>query len=119
MSDAVPKKLEFILSAYHELAVMPEEVQDSIGYALDLAQRGETHHNAKAMKGFKGADVMQHTARYNTDTYRCYYTARFGNVIYVLHCFMKKSKTGVAMTQQEKDLVAARFKEAERLHRER
>jgi phage-related protein len=118
MSNAAEQELEFVLAAYEELTSLPAEVQDVIGYALDLAQRGETHHKVKAMPEL-GSGVMQITARHMTDTYRGYYAVKFKGVIYVLYCFNKKSKTGNEMSEQDKAIVRARYKEAQRLFEER
>lgn len=113
------KELSFVLAAYKDLRSMPAEVQDDIGYSLDLAQHGRMAGNVKPMKGFSGVEVMEITARHRTDTYRGIYTAKFDDVIYVLHCFQKKSKTGIETPQQEIDLIKKRLREAERLHTER
>lgn len=51
------------------------------------------------------------------DTWRAVYTVRFSTGIYVLHAFQKKSKSGIATPRHELDVVAARLKDAEALHR--
>jgi phage-related protein len=38
---------------------------------------------------------------------------RFAGVVYVLHCFEKKSKRGIATPKPDLDLIQARLKEAE------
>lgn len=38
---------------------MPDEVQDVFGFALSLAQEGSKHSQAKPMKGFSGAGVLE------------------------------------------------------------
>ena len=38
---------------------MPEDVQDIFGYALHLAQEGGKHPQAKPLKGFSGAGVLE------------------------------------------------------------
>jgi phage-related protein len=38
---------------------------------------------------------------------------RFGNAIYVLHCFQKKSHKGIATPKQELDLIHTRLKQAQ------
>ena len=47
------------------------------------------------------------------DTYRAVYTVRFEDAVYVLHCFQKKSKSGIATPQQDIELVKTRLKAAE------
>jgi phage-related protein len=38
---------------------MPEAVQDRVGYALYIAQRGGKHQDAKPLKGYGGAGVVE------------------------------------------------------------
>jgi phage-related protein len=47
------------------------------------------------------------------DTYRAVYTVKFQKIIYILHCFQKKSKKGIATPKQEIDLIKQRLKQAE------
>lgn len=74
---------------------------------------GGKHESAKPLKGFKGAGVLEVVENYDGDTYRAVYTVRFAEVIYVLHCFQKKSKSGIATPKQDLDLIQARLKTAE------
>jgi phage-related protein len=48
--------------------------------------------------------------RRDGDAYRAIYTVRYEDVIYVLHAFQKKSKTGIATPKRELDLVKQRLK---------
>jgi len=66
---------------------MPDEVQDTFGYALHLAQGGKKHHQAKPLKGFDSAGILEVIEDSDGSTYRAIYTVRFGNAVYVLHCF--------------------------------
>lgn len=38
---------------------MPEDVIDVFGFALHLAQTGKKHANAKPLRGFGGAGVLE------------------------------------------------------------
>ena len=91
----------------------PPEVKERIGYALYEAQQGEKAHNAKPLKGFHGAGVLEVMEDHDGSTYRAVYTVRFRNAVYVLHTFQKKSKKGIATPKQDIDLIKARFKMAE------
>lgn len=71
------------------------------------------------MKGFGGGSVLEIVAAHDTDTYRAVYTVRFGDTVYVLHAFQRKSKRGSATPKKELDLITRRLKEAERLLRTR
>lgn len=57
--------------------------------------------------------------RYDKNTYRAVYTAQFEGVIYVLHAFQKKSKSGIATPQKDIELIRRRLAEAQRLNRQR
>lgn len=90
-----------------------------MGYALYAAQRGETDPAAKPLKGFGGARVMEIVDRHASDTYRAVYAAQFKDRVYVLHCFKKKAKKGIATPKADIELIRARLAEAARLEKER
>ncbi len=90
-----------------------------MGYALYAAQNGEMDPSAKPMKGFGGASVLEIVTPFFGDTWRAIYTVRFQDVIYVLHAFQKKSKSGGATPQKELDLIRQRLLAAERDYKER
>lgn len=112
--DRVLKPLEWIASSKKNLLAMPEEVRDTFGYALHLAQMGDKHDLAKPLKGFGGAGVLEVVERDAGGTYRAVYTVRFENAVYVLHCFQKKSRRGIATPKPDMDLISERLKLAER-----
>lgn len=107
------KGLDFIGSSRKDLRAFPEEVKDDIGYALFEAQEGKKPAAAKPLKGFGGAGVLEVIEDFAGDTYRAVYTVSFKKVIYVLHCFQKKSKHGIKTPQQDIDLIKSRLKIAE------
>jgi phage-related protein len=47
------------------------------------------------------------------DMYRGVYTVRFAKAIYVLHCFQKKSTSGIKTAKTDVDLISARLKLAQ------
>ena len=51
-------------------------------------------------------------------TYRAIYTVRFEEAVFVLHCFQKKSKSGIATPKEDMDVIRARLKVAEALAKE-
>ena len=53
------RELGWIGSSLHDLRAFPDEVQRSIGYALYAAQVGGKHPNAKPLRGFLGAGVLE------------------------------------------------------------
>ena len=92
---------------------MPSEAVDVFGYALHLAQRGGKHPQARPLKGFGSAGVLEVLEDDDGSTYRAVYTVRFDNAVYVLHCFQKKSHKGVETPRREMDLVRERLKFAQ------
>jgi phage-related protein len=113
------KPVRWIGSSKRDLKSFPEPVQRDVGQALYAAQCGEEYPCVKALKGFGGRTVLEIVAPYDGDTFRAVYTVRFGDAIYVLHAFQKKSKSGVATPQKEIELVKQRLAAAERDYRER
>jgi phage-related protein len=97
----------------------PAEVRSDVGFALYAAQNGEVDPSAKPMKGFGGASVMEIVAPFAGDTWRAVYTIRFQDVVYVLHAFQKKSKSGRATPKKELELIQQRLAAAEKDYKER
>ena len=101
------------------MQALPLTVRRTFGYALYAAQLGERPPDAKPLKGFGGAGVLEVIEDYRGATYRAVYTVRFAGTVYVLHVFQKKSKHGIETPKQELDLIKERLKQAEYLHRQK
>lgn len=114
MSEA-SKPLIWAPSTKEDLRGFPAEVRVAVGAALRLAQNGRTAPYAKPFRVGKGsgAGVMEIVEDFDTNTYRAVYTVRFKDVVYVLHCFQKKSKKGIETPRHDVELVEARLKWAE------
>ena len=100
------------------LAFPPDSVEDLFGYALYLAQDGKKHEQAKPLKGFGSAGVLEVVEDWDRSTYRAVYTVRFEGVVFVLHIFQKKSKRGAATPKADIDLIRERLKVAEQFAKE-
>ena len=85
---------------------------------MDFAQKGGQHVAAKALKGFGGAGVVEVVENDVGGTYRAVYTVKFEEAVFVLHCFQKKSKSGIETPKEHISLIRARLKVAEALIRE-
>jgi phage-related protein len=57
------KLLIWIGSSKKDLYSLPEDIIDSIGYALYFAQLGDKHDDAKVLKGFHEKDIALVEAR--------------------------------------------------------
>lgn len=89
------------------------QVRKFFGHALHFAQAGEQHDAAKVLKGFAGAGVLEIAENDAAGTYRAVYTVRFQQAVFVLHCFQKKSKTGISTPKRDLDIIRSRLKTAE------
>ena len=107
-----PKPLLWVGTAKKDLLTMPGDVQDTFGYALYLAQTGGRHMQAKPLKGFGSAGVLEVVESEAGSTFRAVYTVKIAEAVYVLHCFQKKSSSGIATPKPDMDLVRERLKAA-------
>ena len=113
MLDSPIRPVNWVASSYKDYRAFPDPVQDAMGYALYQAQIGKKHPNAKPLKGFGGAGVLEIVADHVGDTFRAVYTVKFARAIYVLHTFQKKSKSGIKTPTEELELIKQRLKSAE------
>ncbi len=112
------RPLEWIASSYKDLMGLPPDVRRRFGYALSLAQMGDQDDAAKVLKGFGSAGVLEVIEDDAGGTYRAVYTVRFAEAVFVLHCFQKKSKRGIATPKADMDIIHARLKVAEAMAQE-
>ena len=112
------KPLAWIGSSHKDLMRLPVDVRRFFGFALSLAQAGDQHDAAKVLKGFGGAGVLEVVESDVGGTYRAVYTVKFEEAVFVLHCFQKKSKRGIATPKEDMEIIHARFKTAEILAKE-
>ena len=99
------------------ISAMPKDVKAVFGAAFYMAQTGSEAPNVKVLKGYGGRGVLEVIEDHKGDTYRAVYTVKFSTAVFVLHAFQKKLKSGIATPKHELDLIAARLKDAETLHR--
>jgi phage-related protein len=119
MSSAESSKpLFWVASSRSDLRAFPVDVRRTMGFALWQAQCGKKHVDAKPLKGFGGAGVLEVVEDHQGNAYRAVYTVKFAGAVYVLHAFQKKSKKGMATPKQEIELVQERLKIAEQIHAE-
>lgn len=117
-APAQPKRLEWIGSSKKDLMTLPGEVVDVFGYALYLAQVGQKHDQAKPLRGFGSAGVLEVVEDWRGNTYRAVYTVRHAARVFVLHVFQKKAKSGIATPKADLDLIRSRLKLADRRAKE-
>lgn len=91
----------------------PGAVQKKIGYILEGVQAGRTSNKTKRLHGFPG--VYEIVSDYDSNTYRAVYAVNLGDLIYILHCFEKKSTRGIKTSKKDIDLIRDRLSWAKEL----
>lgn len=81
---------------------MPEDVQDVFGSMLRDAQYGDLPVGARPFGEHVSREVMKLAENHDGNTYRAAYTVMFPECVYVLHMFMKKSKSGLRLPRGTK-----------------
>lgn len=108
------KEIDWRGSSLKDLCAMPENVRKTFGYALRLAQNGLKHEETKQLTGFKST-LIEILEDDDGDTYRAIYTVHYANVVYVLHCFKKKSTRGSNLPKADKETIERRLAEVNRI----
>jgi phage-related protein len=106
------RPLLWIASSRKDYAGFPPAVQETVGFALFLAQTGQHPPSAKPLKGL-GSGIVEIVEDFDGNAYRAVYTVRLETAVYVLHCFNKKSKRGIKTPQSDIELVRRRLRDAE------
>jgi len=110
-----PKELAWMGDSQERLTEMPQDVKDTMGHALFIAQiGGKAAGDVKPLTGIAGG-VMQISEDDDGNTYRAVYTIHYADIVYVLHCFQKKSKSGSKTPKEDLDLIEKRLKKVNEL----
>ena len=108
------RDLHWMGSSRKDLSGFPEGTRRVVGFGLYQAQLGQRHLDAKPLRGFKGARVLELVMDESGDAYRVVYTTKFKNAVYVLHAFKKKSTRGRKTADHDIELIRARLAAAEK-----
>lgn len=73
------------------ISSFPDDVKQNLGFQLRLLQEGEEPLDYRPMRSI-GSGVFELRDEDERSWYRVIYLSRVGDVIYVLHCFEKKSR---------------------------
>lgn len=112
------KPLHWVGSAKRDLLRFPEAVIDDPGYALGVVQFGGMPPQAKPWKG-EVPGMFELVEDHRGDTFRAVFTVRFERAVYVLHCFQKKSPSGIRTARDDVRLVHERLRTAQRDYEKR
>lgn len=109
MNGGHEKPIRWVGSALDDLRNLPSEAQDDLGYQLGRVQNGAEPDDWKPMKEV-GLGCREVRARTADGAFRAFYVARFGDTVYVLHAFQKKTQK---TTKADIELGRRRYKAAE------
>ena len=115
--DGPVKQLIWVGRSYEDLKKFPSSVRHDMGYALYIAQTGKKHEHAKVLSGMGSSKVIEIRENDRNGTFRVIYTIEMRSIMFVLHAFQKKSKSGIATPKQEIELIKRRMKEAKELYK--
>lgn len=100
------KELRWVGSSYGDLMKFPRETRRSAGFELGKVQAGLDPENWKPF-GDAGAGTREIRLRDVSGIYRVMYVAKFEDVVYVLHCFQKKTQ---ATSRHDRGVAEARYR---------
>ena len=89
------KPIDWVGSSRDDLKSFPDEVQQAFGFDLYQVKLGDVPASAKPLRGYLSG-VYELKESHEGNAYRA---------VYVLHCFQKKSKSGIATPQKDIDLI--------------
>jgi phage-related protein len=92
-------------------------VKASFGHRLRELQDGKTPLDMKPLPQF-GRGVYELLEDFDRNTYRVVYVLNLKKAIYVLHAFMKKSKSGIGLPKPDANVIERRLQSARMLDAE-
>ena len=102
------RKVIWIGSSRRDLRQFSDNVRNEIGFALYHAELDRPHVAIKILKGL-GGGVLEIIANDPGGTYRLVYAVKFAGLLYVLHAFQKKSRSGGKVPVSDMELIARRL----------
>ena len=109
------KDIEFLGTSLDDLREFPEAARRRSGFQLHLVQSGRDPDDWKPMSTV-GSGCREIRMRDPGGTYRVFYVAVMDDVVYVLHCFQKRTQR---TAKSDLDLSKQRFKEMKKIERKR
>ena len=98
-------------SSKEDISALPGPVKASFGHRLRQLQDGKTPLDMKPLPQF-GAGVFELRERFDRNAYRLMYVVNLRKALYVLHAFMKKSKSGIGLPKPDAELIKVRLQSA-------
>jgi phage-related protein len=111
MRSKVHRPLEWVGQSKDDISALPKIVKASFGYRLRKLQEGVVPDDAKALSQF-GSGVFELREQFDGNAFRLMYLAKLSTAIYVLHVFMKKSKSGIGLPKPDAQVIRVRLRRA-------
>jgi len=111
------KEVVYVGSTFKDLKKVPGRVRSVFANAIQMVAEGDTHQDAKPLKGYGGRNVVEVVSDDRGGTYRAVYTIKFKEVLYVLQVFKKKSTKGISLPKKDRELLEKRLKAAAAHHK--
>jgi phage-related protein len=102
------RPIVWIASSKDDLSAMPREVKVSFGSRLYELQQGKSPHDMKPLPQV-GVGVYELRESFDRNAYRVMYVVNLTKALYVLHAFMKRSKSGMGLPKPDAELIAVRY----------
>jgi phage-related protein len=107
----------WIGTSKRDLSALPREVKGSFGSRLYELQQAKTPLDIKPLPRF-GSGVYELRENFDGNAYRMMYVLNLKKALYVLHAFMKKSKSGIGLPKPDAELITVRLRRARELDTE-
>lgn len=111
------RPIVWIGDSKQDISALPGPVKASFGHRLQEVQDGRMPLDTKSLTGI-GPGVLELRDRFDGNAFRTVYVVSLKKAIYVLHAFMKKSKSGIGLPKPDAVLIEARLKRARLLDAE-
>jgi phage-related protein len=108
-----PRPLVWMGSSKDDISAMPVEVKASFGLRLYELQVGRTPLE-KPLIQLVGW-VYELRDSFDGNAYRVVYVINLGKALYMLHAFVKKSKSGIGLPKPDAALIETRLRRAREL----
>lgn len=103
------REIAWIRAAQKAFTDFPPDAQDKLADALSFVAEGGHPDIAKPLRGL-GTGILELALRHRGDAFRVVYAVQIAAVVWVVHAFQKKSKSGIATPKAETDLIRERLK---------
>ena len=117
VAQLIARPVIWVGGSKDDISALAGPVKASFGHRLRRVQNGETPLDVKPLPQF-GAAVLELRERFDRNAYRLMYVVNLKKAVYVLHAFMKKSKSGIGIPKPDAELIEARLKRARALDAE-